>query len=140
MTVAPEIFLVLRIQGKLVKDIAALYGKESQVSSELMAYCLFKDKTSFFRNFLKEVGARILVRPATWELLTQGIFRAAAAMRSSKSLQARKRSFWLPLIGSAVSGGLSYSETQKIADRAQRVFSKEIISVPSDEPWTEETA
>lgn len=137
---APEIFLVLRIQGKLVKDIAALYGKESQVSSELMAYCLFKDKTSFFRNFLKEVGARILVRPATWELLSQGIFRVATAMRNSKSTQVRRRNFWLPLLGSAVSGGLSYSETQKIADRAQRVFSKEIISVPSDEPWAEETA
>lgn len=140
MTVAPEIFLVLRIQGKLVKDIAALYGKESQVTSELMAYCLFKDKTSFFRNLLKEVGARILVRPATWKLLSQGILGVAKALSSSKMPKVKKKNFWLPILGSAVSGGLSYSETRKIASRAQSVFSKEIISVPSDEPWAEEIA
>ncbi|TGK21243.1 hypothetical protein EHO61_05210 [Leptospira fluminis] len=140
ITLAPETFLVLRIQGKLIKDIAALYGKESQVTEELMAYCLFNDRTSIFRNILREVGSRILIRPATWELMRQGILRVAKSLRNSSSSGGKKRGIWISLLGSALSGGLSYSETKKVAHRAQSVFSKEIVSVPSDEPWVEETA
>ncbi|TGL60943.1 hypothetical protein [Leptospira sarikeiensis] len=140
VTLAPEIILVLRIQGKLVKDIAALYGKEHQVTSELMAYCLFKDKTSFFRNVLKDMGARVLIRPIAWNLLQEATFQIAKSLLKGRNLPKPKRRFWLPILGSLLSGGYSLFETRNIAARAQKLFSKDIINVQSDEPWAEETA
>ncbi|EPG65498.1 hypothetical protein ACE5IS_06290 [Leptospira wolffii] len=139
-TLAPELVLILRIQGKLVKDIAALYGKEQQVTPELMAYCLFQERSSFFRNFLKEAGARILVRPVTWNLLRQLAFQIAQSFHKGKKVEAPKRKLWIPILGSLLSGGLSYTDTKKIAYRTKDLFSKDIISVRSDEPWAEESA
>ncbi|PJZ67025.1 hypothetical protein EHQ27_13380 [Leptospira wolffii] len=139
-TLAPELVLILRIQGKLVKDIAALYGKEQQVTPELMAYCLFQERSSFFRNFLKEAGARILVRPVTWNLLRQLAFQIARSFHKGKKVEAPKRKLWIPILGSLLSGGLSYTDTKKIAYRTKDLFSKDIISVRSDEPWAEESA
>ncbi|TGK03020.1 hypothetical protein EHQ53_06045 [Leptospira langatensis] len=140
LTLAPEAVLVLRIQGKLIKDIAALYGKEHQVNPELLAYCLFQDKTSFFGNFLKDLGARVLIRPVTWTILEEATFQIAKGFFRGRKLQRPKKRFWLPLFGSLLSGGYSFFETRQIATRAQKLFSKDIISVPSDEPWAEETA
>ncbi|PJZ77936.1 hypothetical protein [Leptospira neocaledonica] len=140
VTLAPEIILVLRLQGKLVKDIAALYGKEHQVTSELMAYCLFKDKTSFFRNVLKDAGARVLIRPMAWNLLQEATYQIAKGLIKGKKFSRPKNGFWLPIFGSLLSGGYSFLETRNVASRAQKLFSKDIISVQSDEPWAEETA
>lgn len=139
-TLAPEILLTLRIQGKLVKDIAALYGKEHQVTPELMAYCLFNDRNSFFRNFLKEVGAKVVVRPVTWKVLQGIAFQIAKVLYKGKKVQSPKKRFWLPILGSLLSGGLTFNDTNKISNRAKDLFSKDIISVKSDEPWAEETA
>ncbi|MCE9501260.1 MAG: hypothetical protein K8R21_12305 [Leptospira sp.] len=42
ISVIPELFLIYRIQGHLIKDVATLYGKEVKLTKELLLYCMFK--------------------------------------------------------------------------------------------------
>ncbi|PJZ70994.1 hypothetical protein CH373_00190 [Leptospira perolatii] len=140
VALAPEVFLTMRIQGKLVKDIAALYGKEARVTEEMMAYCLFGDRTSFFKNLLRETGTRVLVRPSTWELLGTCIRKIAESMTGSGRSGRNSRKRFFPFLGALVSGGLTFTETRRIAERAKALFSKEILEITEGEVWSQELA
>lgn len=126
LTLLPEMILFYRIQGHLVKDIAALYGKESQVSPEIMSYCIFPDKNhALIRSIVRDVGTRVLVRPATLE-----IFHSIGFHLGWKLFQRNgnfsSRFSWLPYIGSVLNGGISFLDTKTTGRRARDLFQKEL--------------
>ncbi|MBM9579100.1 hypothetical protein JWG45_18290 [Leptospira sp. 201903070] len=125
LTLLPEMILFYRIQGHLVKDIAALYGKESQVSPEIMSYCIFPDTNhALIRSIVRDVGSRVLVRPASLEILRSiGFHLGWKLFRKNGSSSSRYG--WLPYLGAILNGGISFLDTKTTGRRATELFQKE---------------
>jgi hypothetical protein len=130
LTLLPELIMIFRVQGYLIKDIATIYGKEAQLSRELLLFCLFKHGgAQLFRKFIEETGVKILIRPTT--------VRAFQAMLQKVGLDFTRRVLrknmtrWVPLAGAAITGSFAYFDTKAIGKNAQQVFSKEIILLES---------
>ncbi|EMF83029.1 hypothetical protein LEP1GSC188_2182 [Leptospira weilii serovar Topaz str. LT2116] len=126
LTLLPEMILFYRIQGHLVKDIAALYGKESLVSSEIMSYCIFPDKNhALIRSIVRDVGSRVLVRPASLEIFRSIGFHLGWRL-FSKNGNSRSKYAWLPYIGAILNGGISFLDTKTTGRKASELFQKEL--------------
>jgi len=129
LTVLPELRAVWRVQAQLVADLAALYGKKSQLTQEQVLYCLFRHSSSqVFRELIVRVGDRTLVSRASvhvLKLLTRKL-GAALARRALGKGAAR----WLPVAGAVGVGAFAYYETSRVADTAIELFSGEIDLVP----------
>ncbi|XDD50338.1 hypothetical protein AB3N59_00505 [Leptospira sp. WS92.C1] len=126
LTLLPEMILFYRIQGHLVKDIAALYGKEAQVSPEIMSYCIFPDKNhALIRSLVRDVGSRVLVRPASLEILRSiGFHLGWKLFRRNGNLSSKYA--WLPYLGAVLNGGISFLDTKTTGKRAEELFQKEL--------------
>ena len=125
-TVLPEILLLYRVQGHLVKDIAALYGKEQQVTQELLLYCLFQKSQNFFlKNIVKEFSTRTIIRPMTFHAVESMIFRVSERI-ANRYLRPSISKF-IPFSGLVLSSGKTYVDTLAIGKRSQEIFSKEIF-------------
>ncbi|MEM7181671.1 MAG: hypothetical protein AAF518_12205 [Spirochaetota bacterium] len=125
-TVLPEILLLYRVQGHLVKDIAALYGKEQQVTQELLLYCLFqKSQKYFLKNIVKEFSTRTIIRPMTFHAVESLVFRISE--RIANRYLRHSVSKFIPFSGLVLSSGKTYVDTLAIGKRSQEIFSKEIF-------------
>jgi hypothetical protein len=124
-TILPELFLVYRIQGQLVKDIASLYGKESYVNRELLVYCMFKQTgIQFLERMVEDIGTKIIIRPSTIKFLESLLEKIG--IQVSKRLLKKNLLKWLPIIGAVLTGGLTYFDTKYVASTAVGMFSKKI--------------
>ncbi|AYV56051.1 hypothetical protein EFP84_11390 [Leptospira kmetyi] len=127
LTLLPEMILFYRIQGHLVKDIAALYGKESQVSPEVMSYCIFPDKNhALIRSIVRDAGSRVLVRPASLEILRSIGFHLGWKLFRKNGGNSSSKFAWLPYIGAILNGGISFLDTKTTGRRAAELFQKEL--------------
>lgn len=125
-TVIPEIILLYRIQGHLVKDIAALYGKDNQVSMELLLYCLFESsQKQFLSNMVQETSTRVLIRPMTFHLLEKLVLRMSRQIHNRYSQTSISR--LIPFSGLIFSAGKTYTDTLSVGKRAREVFAKDIF-------------
>ncbi|AVQ11323.1 Uncharacterized protein XB16_0988 [Leptospira santarosai] len=125
LTLLPEMILFYRIQGHLIKDIAALYGKESLVSPEIMSYCIFPDKNhALIRSIVRDVGSRVLVRPASLEIFRSIGFHLG--WRFHKNGNSHSGYAWLPYIGAILNGGISFLDTKTAGRKASELFQKEL--------------
>lgn len=126
LTLLPEMILFYRIQGHLVKDIAALYGKESLVSPEIMSYCIFPDKNhALIRSIVRDVGSRVLVRPASLEIFRSIGFHLGWRL-FHKNGNSHSKYAWLPYIGAILTGGISFLDTKTAGRKASELFQKEL--------------
>ncbi|MDV6234114.1 hypothetical protein CH379_000510 [Leptospira ellisii] len=131
LTLLPEMILFYRIQGHLVKDIAALYGKETQVTPEIMSYCIFPDKNhALIRSIVRDAGSRFLVRPATLEILRSIGYHLGWKLFQRNAGGPASRYAWLPYIGALLNGGISFLDTKTTGRRAQDLFRKELEFYP----------
>ncbi|TGL86778.1 hypothetical protein EHQ68_15925 [Leptospira congkakensis] len=125
LSILPELLLVYRIQGHLILDIAALYGKEVQVTKELLLYCLFKHGGSqVFRKIIEESSLKILIRPTTVRVFQTMLEKLGLLI--SKSIIRKQFARWIPIGGAVVTGTFAYYDTKRVGKTAMELFSKEI--------------
>ncbi|MBP7283719.1 MAG: hypothetical protein KBA66_19180 [Leptospiraceae bacterium] len=125
-TILPELFMVYRIQGHLIKDIASLYGKEALVTKELLIYCMFKQTSlHLVERLLEDVGTKIIIRPTTIRFIESILQKIG--LNLSKNLIRKQMLKWLPLLGAALTGGFTYLDTKYIAATATGLFAKDIL-------------
>ncbi|MCG6144188.1 hypothetical protein [Leptospira bandrabouensis] len=125
LSILPELLFLYRIQGHLILDIAALYGKEVQVTKELLLYCLFKHGGAHvFRKIIEESSLKILIRPTTVKVF-QTLLEKLGLM-ISKSLIRKQFARWIPIGGAVVTGTFAYYDTKRVGKTAMELFSKEI--------------
>lgn len=125
LSILPELLFVYRIQGHLILDIAALYGKEVQVTKELLLYCLFKHGGAHvFRKIIEESSLRILIRPTTVRVFQTMLEKLGLMI--SKSILRKQFARWIPIGGAVVTGTFAYYDTKRVGKTAMDLFSKEI--------------
>ncbi|EKJ86577.1 hypothetical protein CLV96_2452 [Leptospira meyeri] len=125
LSILPELLFVYRIQGHLILDIAALYGKEVQVTKELLLYCLFKHGGAHvFRKIIEESSLKILIRPTTVRVFQTLLEKLGLLI--SKSIIRKQFARWIPIGGAVVTGTFAYYDTKRVGQTAMDLFSKEI--------------
>ncbi len=129
LTLLPELIMIFRIQGTMIKDISCVYGKDSQLNRELLLFCLFKHGGAhIFRKFVEETGVKVLIRPTTvraFQALLQKI-----GLDISKRVLRKNLTRWIPFAGAAVTGTFAFMDTKSIGDNTRVIFSK-IIEIDS---------
>jgi hypothetical protein len=121
LAVFPEIYLLIRLQSRMVKDIATLLGKESYLSKELIFYCLFKENhIRFFETSFRMIGTRLMVRPVSLNFL-QAIFYSSIAMKGEKAFPKSKKGLY-SLVSIFVGGAMTYIDTQMVGTTANAIF------------------
>jgi hypothetical protein len=125
VTILPELFLIYRIQGQLIKDIASLYGKEAFVTKELLIYCMFKQTSlHLVERIIEDIGTKIIIRPSTLKFL-ESLLQKIGIQVSKKIFKGSVLKF-LPVFGAILTGGLTYLDTKYISSTAVGMFSKDM--------------
>lgn len=125
LTLLPELRSVWTIQVQLVADIAALYGKKSDLTQEQVLYCLFRHNSlQAFRDLVVRVGDRFLVGKASAQVL-QHIARRLA-LRLSQRIAGKALARWLPVAGAVGVGAYAFHETSRIGETAIELFGGEV--------------
>jgi len=125
LSILPELILLYRIQGHLVLDIAALHGKEAQVTKDLLLYCLFKHGSAhLFRKIIEESSFRVLVRPTTMKFF-QTLLEKIGLM-ISRTIIRKQFARWVPILGAVFTGGFAFYDTRKVGYTAHDLFQKEL--------------
>ncbi len=125
ITFLPELVAVWRLQGQMVADIAAAYGKSGSLSREQMLYCLFKHlSVQALRDVVVRAGECFLVQKASGALL-QNIAQKIGVQVTQKMV-GKGVSRFVPLIGALGVGAYAYFDTLQVAKSAVELFSHEI--------------
>jgi hypothetical protein len=136
-TLLPELVMIFRIQGMMIKDIASVYGKEAQLNRELLLFCLFKHGGAhLFRKFIEETGVKILIRPTTvraFQALLQKV-----GLDISKRVLRKNFTRWVPFAGAAITGTFAFLDTKAVGKNTKEIFTKEIEFLYSKEVAIEE--
>jgi hypothetical protein len=126
LTVLPEMVAVWRLQGKLVADIARVYGRTEPPTREQMLYCLFRHSAAqAVRDLVVRAGERVLVRRASTRAL-QSIARRIGVHVTERGLSSALAR-WLPLVGAVGVGGYAYYDTARVAATAVALFEAEAV-------------
>lgn len=130
LSVLPDMAAVWRLQSQMVSNIAAAYGKHSQVNSNQMLWCLFRQ---FGVGVLKEVvvqkGSNYLIRqigPKVKQQILQTVGQNIVKAQGTKIFSKA-----IPLVGSVSAGALTYYDTWRVGKNAMEFYSKELIPLPS---------
>jgi uncharacterized protein (DUF697 family) len=135
LTILPELLVIYRIQGQLIKDIAAIYGKDVHVTRELLLYCMFKHGgAQVFRKIIQETSLKILIRPTTVRAFQSVMERLGLMI--SKTIIRKQFARWIPLGGAVFTGTFAYFDTKKVGSTAVELFSKEIVSINQESDET----
>ena len=125
LTLLPELIAIWKIQGQLVSDIAAAYGKQAELGREQMLWCLFRHTAAqAFRDLVVRMGDRLIFRR-----MSHGVAQRVARQVGVKLTQRTVRegvSRWLPVVGALGVGAYAYYDTGQIADTAIALFSGDI--------------
>lgn len=125
LTVLPELVAIWRIQGQLVSDIAAAYGKTAKLGREQMLWCLFRHTAAqAFRDVAIRVGDRLVFRTAATSVLQRVASRIGVSV--SKRAVGKGISRWLPIVGALGVGAYAYYDTGQVAKTAIDLFSGEV--------------
>lgn len=126
LTSFSEIYLLFQLQARMVKDIAAIYGKERQLNKEIMLYCLFKKShPSLFERSLRFIGNRVLLRPMSYSTFIHVIESNLGKEWAPGNKRWVLRSLYV--LNALTCGGIAYIDTRIVGFTASQIFSKEII-------------
>jgi hypothetical protein len=132
LTVLPELVAIWRIQGQLVSDIAAAYGKTAKLGREQMLWCLFRHTAAqAFRDVAIRVGDRLVFRTAATSVLQRLAGRIGVSV--SKRAVGKGISRWLPIVGALGVGAYAYYDTGQVAKTAIDLFSGDVHIDDGDE-------
>ncbi|TCV96137.1 hypothetical protein EC912_102487 [Luteibacter rhizovicinus] len=131
LTVLPELVAIWRIQGQMVSDIAAAYGKTAKLGREQMLWCLFRHTAAqAFRDVAIRVGDRLIFRTTATSVLQRLAQRIGVGV--SKRAVGKGISRWLPIVGALGVGAYAYYDTGQVAKTAIDLFSGDIHVEDSD--------
>jgi hypothetical protein len=134
LTILPEMIAIWKIQAQLVADIAAIYGKTTNLSQEQMIFCLFRHSAAqAVRDLVVRVGERVLVKP----LSLQGFQKIAQkiGIKVTERAIGKGVSRWLPIIGAVGVAGYAYYDTTQVARTAIDFFSSNFsIELDDNDP------
>lgn len=124
LTVLPELVAIWRIQGQLVSDIAAAYGKTPKLGREQMLWCLFRHTAAqAFRDVAIRVGDRLVFRTTATSVIQRLAGRIGVGV--TKRAVGKGISRWLPIVGALGVGAYAYYDTGQVAKTAIDLFSGE---------------
>jgi len=125
LTLLPELVAIWKIQGQLVSDIAAAYGRHATLGREQMLWCLFRHTAAqAFRDLMVRMGDRLVFRR-----MSHGVAQRVAQQVGVKLTQrtaGKGLSRWLPVIGALGVGAYAYYDTGQVASTAIALFEGEI--------------
>jgi hypothetical protein len=125
LTLVPDLYLIWKIQGQMVSDVAATYGKTAFLTREGMIHCLFKHAAAqAVRGIVVQSGERLLIRRASSELFERALERVGVTV--SERLASKALSRWLPVIGAVGVGAYAFYDTREIARTAIETFASDM--------------
>lgn len=132
LTVIPDLVKVWQIQQQMVADVAACFGKSSQLNRQMMVYCLFRHGAAMLlRDVVARVGQRIIVKQASMRVIQQTLRKIG--IRVTQKAVGSTLSRWLPAVGPILIGGYSLVDTRMVGKTAIDAFSREIEIEPGDD-------
>ncbi|MCX7999534.1 MAG: hypothetical protein N3A69_11390 [Leptospiraceae bacterium] len=121
-----EVYLLLKLQASMVKDIAVIFGKEKDLNKDLLLYCLFKNShPNLWKGFIRFIGTRIILRPTSFSIFTQILKSLQPHIEMKLESNFGKQLF--SFFGVLSLSTLSYLDTKIVGRTAIEIFSKEII-------------
>ena len=121
LTVVPDLVAMWHIQRQLVADIAACYGKTTELRREAMVYCLFRHAAvQVARDLVVRVGQRMLLRRSSMAVMERSLQRIGVAV--SQRAVGRTISRWVPIAGAVGVGAYAFYDTIQVGRTAQRLF------------------
>jgi hypothetical protein len=125
LTIIPDLFLIWKIQGQMVSDVAAAYGKSAFLTREGMVHCLFKHAAAqAVRGIIVRSGERLLIQRASSELFERALERVGLSI--SERLASKALSRWVPILGAVGVGAYAYYDTTQIAKTAIETFESDM--------------
>lgn len=120
----PELILIIRNQLSMCYDIAIAYGKEDQISKELLLAVLVSASGMIDLGLLKVDGQKITVQRLSLRIMQKVIIVLGEkiAQRAIRSMLSK----WVPGLGAAAMALWARLETKSMAKKAKEIFSKEI--------------
>lgn len=125
LTLLPELIAIWRIQGQMVSDIAAAYGRHASLGREQMMWCLFRHTAAqAFRDLVVRMGDRLVFRRMSYGV-AQRVARQVGVKLTRRTLS-EGVSRWLPIVGALGVGAYAYYDTGQVARTAIELFESEI--------------
>ncbi len=131
LTIVPDLIKVWQIQQQMVADVAACFGKSSQLNRQMMVYCLFRHGAAMVvRDVVARVGERVIVKQASLRVIQQTLRKIG--IKVSQKAVGTTLSRWLPIVGPVVVGGYSMVDTRNVGKTAVETFSRKIEIEPPE--------
>ena len=131
LTLLPELLAIWKIQGQLVSDIAAAYGRHATLGREQMMWCLFRHTAAqAFRDLVVRMGDRLIFRRMSYGI-AQSVARQIGA-RLGRRMVGNGVTRWLPVVGALGVGAYAYYDTGQVASTAIELFEGEITTEGDD--------
>jgi hypothetical protein len=125
LTLLPELIAIWKIQGQMVSDIAAAYGRHATLGREQMLWCLFRHTAAqVFRDLVIQMGDRLIFRRMSYGVLER-VAKQVGVKLTQRTLS-KGIARWLPVIGALGVGAYAYYDTGEVASTAIALFSGEI--------------
>lgn len=125
LTLLPELVAIWKIQGQLVSDIAAVYGRHSTLGREQMMWCLFRHTAAqAFRDLVVRMGDRLVFRRMSYGI-AQSVARQIGVKLTQRTVGTGVAR-WLPVVGALGVGAYAYYDTIEVATTAIEVFEGEM--------------
>ena len=125
LTLLPELIAIWKIQGQMVSDIAAAYGRHATLGREQMMWCLFRHTAAqAFRDLVVRMGDRLVFRRMSYGV-AQRVAKQVGVKLTRRTLS-KGVSRWLPVIGALGVGAYAYYDTGQVAGTAIDMFEGEV--------------
>jgi len=132
LTLLPELIAIWKIQGQMVSDIAAAYGRHATLGREQMMWCLFRHTAAqAFRDLVVRVGDRLVFRQMSWNV-AERVAKQVGIKLTQRTL-GKGVSRWLPVIGALGVSAYAYYDTGQVAGTAIEMFESEMTVEQSHE-------
>ncbi len=121
LTILPDLYAVWKIQAQLVSNIAAVYGKSGDLTSEAMIYCLFRHAAAqVVRDFAVRAGERVIIKRIAPRAVRSALDKIGIkiAQKTAKAGIAR----FVPVLGALAVGGYAYYDTTQVGMTAVELY------------------
>ena len=138
LTLLPELIAIWKIQGQMVSDIAAAYGRNHTLGREQMLWCLFRHTAAqAFRDLVVQMGDRLVFRRMSYTV-AQRVAKQVGVKLTQRSVS-EGVSRWLPVIGALGVGAYAYYDTGQVASTAIALFSGDVMTTDEGNEEAAET-
>ncbi len=136
LTLLPELVTIWKIQGQLVSDISAAYGRHATLGREQMMWCLFRHTAAqAFRDLVVRMGDRLIFRRMSYGI-AQTVARQIGVKLSQRTV-GKGLTRWLPVVGALGVGAYAYHDTMQVASTAIEMFESEVTIDDTEESGTD---